>query len=480
MHPFLRFVLVFLLACFLNACHEKQTPQNQLEQIKKQGVLTVLTRIDPTTYYQAPEGFSGMEYDLVQLFAKRLGVRVEFIIPNTFDEILRQITRNKADIAAAGLSITEERRHNLRFSEPYLEVSEQLLYHASNHPPKEILDVNSGIFEVVKNSSHAETLHALKNENPTLEWLTNNELDSNGLIYLLNAGLIDYTVSDSNQIELIHRYYPNVEVAFDISDPKQLAWSMIKSDDTSLYDEVNRFFSDLKKNQTLDRLLERYYAHTSRMNDFDNCKFREHFKSRLPKYQAMFEAAGKEFNLDWRLLAAMGYQESHWQEDVSSATGVKGLMMLTQDTADQVGIENRGNAKQSIIGGTQYFKQSMQQIAAHIQEPDRTWFALAAYNIGYGHLEDARTLTKQQHGNPDKWLDVKKRLPLLRQEKWFKQTKFGFARGDEPVTYVESIRSYYDLILWYTEPTNHIKKNAMDERPPAMENNALNINSPLL
>lgn len=476
----MRFFLVFGLYLSLSGCHEDKNQHSQLQKIKQQGVLRVLTRIDPTTYYQGPKGMSGMEYDLVQLFAKRLGVEVEFIIPATFDDIIRQITRNKADIAAAGITITEERKKHMLFSLPYQEVTEQLLYHASNKPPKQITDVSNGILEIVKNTSHAETLATLKLEHPQLEWLTNNELDSNGLIYLLNAGLIDYTLSDSNQIELIHRFYPNVEVAFDLTEPQLLAWALPKSDDLSLYHEVNLFFADIIKNRALERLIERYYGHTSWMNDFDNCKFREHFKTRLPKYQALFEAAAVEYKLDWRLLAAMGYQESHWQEDVSSATGVKGLMMLTQDTASQVGIENRNNAKQSIMGGTQYLKQSMNQIAPHIQEPDRTWFALAAYNIGYGHLEDAMQLTKAQKGNPDKWLDVKKRLPLLRQEKWFKQTKFGFARGDEPVTYVEGIRSYYDLMVWYTDTTNHIKNNAMEDRPNTPENNALAINSPLL
>ncbi|NOT86377.1 MAG: membrane-bound lytic murein transglycosylase MltF [Methylococcaceae bacterium] len=451
-----------------------------LEKIKANGVLRVLTRIDPTTYYQSPERLNGLEYDLVNLFAQRLGVTVEFIVPATFDDILWQITRNKADIAAAGITVTEQRQKIMRFTQPYQEITEQLLYHASNKKPKQLSELDDGILELVKNTSHIETFTRLKKTAPSLSWLTNDELDSNGLIYLLNAGLIDYTVSDSNQIELIHRFYPHVEIAFDVSELLPIAWALSQGEDDSLYDEVNRFFSDIKHDHTLDQLLDRYYSHTNRLNDFDHCKFREHIRSRLPQYQALFEKAAAQNQLDWRLLAAIGYQESHWQTDVSSGTGVKGVMMVTQDTADLVGIDNRDNAKQSIMGGSQFLKHRIEQIAPEIAEPDRTWFAIAAYNVGAGHLEDARILTLQQKGNPNKWLDVKKRLPLLREEKWFKKTKLGFARGDEPVLYVENIRSYYDLLIWHTEANNPMQKNAMDEKPAIPQNNALAIDSPLL
>ncbi|MEQ1639046.1 MAG: membrane-bound lytic murein transglycosylase MltF [Methylococcales bacterium] len=453
---------------------------NQLEKIKRSGVLRVLTRIDPTTYYQNPEGLNGLEYDLVNLFAKRLGVSVEYIVPATFDDILWQITRKKADIAAAGITVTEQRQQVMRFTQPYQYITEQLLYHLSNKKPKQLSDLDTGILELVKNTSHVETFTRLQQRRPNLSWLTNAELDSNGLIYLLNAGLIDYTVSDSNQIELIHRFYPNVAVAFDVSEFLPIAWALSQDDDNSLFDEVNRFFSDIKHNHTLDQLLDRYYSHTSRLSDYENCKFREHINSRLPRYQALFKKAAEQHQLDWRLLAAIAYQESHWQADISSGTGVKGVMMVTQDTADLVGIDNRDNAKQSIMGGTQFLKHRIDQITPEIPEPDRTWFAIAAYNVGAGHLEDARILTLKQKGNPDKWLEVKKRLPLLRNQKWFKQTKLGFARGDEPVVYVENIRSYYDLLIWHTEANNPMQKNAMDERPTIPRNNALAIDSPIL
>ena len=155
--------------------------------------------------------------------------------------------------------------------------------------------------------------------------------------------------------------------------------------------------------------------------------------------------------MDWRLLAAIGYQESHWNPRARSPTGVRGIMMLTLNTAKHIGVKNRLDAEQSIMGGAKYFKIVLKRIPARIPEPDRTWFALASYNIGWGHVEDARILTERQGADPDRWVDVKERLPLLRQRKYYKQTRYGYARGNEPVQYVDNIRRYYETLQWISD-----------------------------
>jgi len=167
-------------------------------------------------------------------------------------------------------------------------------------------------------------------------------------------------------------------------------------------------------------------------------------------------------SIDWRLLAAISYQESHWNEKAISPTGVKGLMMLTQATAKDLGVKDRTQARDSIDGGARYLKQRIAIIPERVLEPDRTWFALASYNIGFGHLNDARILTQQLGKNPDKWIDVKQFLPLLSQEKWYSQTRHGYARGKEPVRYVSNIRSYLDLLIWNT---NNKQTNEADNMP---------------
>lgn len=454
-------IIGLVFTATLLSCDNGFLTHNQLQRIKRAGVLHVLTRHDPTTYYESPEGYAGLEYDLVMLFADQLGVKVKFETPKTFDEILDRIANGKADIAAASLTITEQRGKKMRFSPHYHEITEQLVYRSGTRRPDDIGSLTHGIIEVARGTSHIDSLNYLKQDTPELTWNVNDELDTDGLLYLVNEGLIDYTVADSNQAVLIRRFYPKLNIAFDISEPRRLAWALSPSNDNSLYDEVVHFFERIKKDKTLDRLLDKHYGHTSSLSDIDNCKFRQQQKKRLPLYQKYFHAAAAELNIDWRLLAAIGYQESHWQNGAESSTGVEGIMMLTNDTASEVGVKDRNDPGQSIIGGARYFQQRRETISEQIPEPDRTWFALASYNVGLGHLEDARMLTKKQGGNPDKWMDVKQRLPLLTQKRWHKHTKHGYARGWEPVEFVDNIRSYYDLLVWLTEE-NQIKKNAME------------------
>jgi len=304
-------------------------------------------------------------------------------------------------------------------------------------------------------------------------------LNSDGLLYLVNEGLIDYTVADSHLAGRIKHFYPKLYTAFDITAPRQLAWAMPHSDDNSLYDEVSLFFKKIKQDKTLQHLLEKHYGNTGNLDYVGNCTFRLQMQSRLPTYMPLFKAAAQEHTIDWRLLAAIGYQESHWRSDTTSPTGVKGLMMLTLATARQLGVKDRRDPVQSIAGGALYFKQRLNKMPKRIQEPDRTWFALASYNVGFGHLEDARVLTQNRGGNPDKWLDVKQTLPLLSQRKWYKQTRHGYARGKEPVRYVENIRSYYDLLVWLTEE-NQIEKNVMSLPAEPAKNKALHFAPPTL
>lgn len=456
---FLALICILLSACDIQeqappnapASAPSQTvPSTQLQRVKNSGILTVLTRYDPTTYYESADGFSGLEYDLVQLFAKHLKVQVEFILPDTFSAILQKTQAGEADFAAAGLTITAERQQQFLFTPFYHKITEQVIYRSGTNRPKKPGDLINGILEVVKDTSHAETLVQLQQELPQLNWLTNETLDTDDLLYLVNERLIDYTIADSNQMTLIRRFYPKLNAAFNISPARQLAWAFKKSDDLSLYNEATNFFKKIKKNKTLEQLIERHYGHTRNIKYVGNCTFQLHLQSRLPQYQALFEKTAKELDLDWRLLAAISYQESHWDQHAVSPTSVKGLMMLTQATADQLGIKNRVDPKESIYGGARYFKQRIKIIPARIPEPDRIWLALASYNVGFGHVEDARIITQKLGKNPDKWVDVKQSLPLLTKKKWYSKAKHGYARGKEPVIYVDNIRSYLDLLIWHT------------------------------
>jgi len=436
-----------LLLQLIGGCSQ---PRNELEQVLHTGELVVITSNTATTYYEGPDGPTGMEYDLVRGFADELGVRLRLVVANNVGEVLRQLAEGKAHFAAAGLTVTEPRRQWLRFTPPYQEITQQLVYRRGTPRPTSIANME-GHLEVLAASSHAEHLIRLKGDYPHLNWTENTELGSEELLSLLYEGLIDYTVADSHEVAINQRFLPELRIAFDLTEPEPLAWAFPRFRDGSLHQAATAYFERLQETGQLARLAEKHYGH---VNDFDYVgtrTFMRHIDQRLPQFRAQFEAAGNDHNMDWRLLAAMAYQESHWNPRAVSPTGVRGIMMLTQVTARDLGVERRTDPSQSIEGGSRYFKSLLDRLPERIQGRDRYWLALAAYNIGYGHLEDARVITQQRGGDPDKWMDVKENLPLLHKRKWYSQTRYGYARGNEAVRYVENIRSYYDILAWTIE-----------------------------
>ncbi|HHO58796.1 MAG TPA: membrane-bound lytic murein transglycosylase MltF, partial [Thiotrichales bacterium] len=415
-----------------------------LDEIKTNGQLVVITRNSPVSYYEDVDGPAGLDYELAQMFADRLGVELALVVPETFHEVLDELAAGEAHIAAAGLTVTPAREKRFHFGPPYQEVSQQLVYNVAQRRPKNLSSLD-GLLEVVADSSHAERLHYLQKVIPTLSWKENDELDSAELLQLVAEGIVDYTIVDSNEFTLNQRYLLNLRVAFDISEPEPLAWALKKSEDKSLLLEVQKFFREIRDNGELTRLIERNYGHVDEFDYVGTKIFRRHIAKRLPAYEEMFRQAAEKYNLDWRLLAAIGYQESHWDPKAVSPTGVRGIMMLTRKTAKSLGVNNRLDPASSIEGGARYYSQMLEKMDPDIPEPDRSWLAMAAYNVGYYHLQDARKITRMLNKDPNRWFDVKESLPLLAQKKWHRKTRYGYARGWEPVQYVENIRSYYDI-----------------------------------
>ena len=203
--------------------------------------------------------------------------------------------------------------------------------------------------------------------------------------------------------------------------------------------------------KTVTLLGSDYFSHLESMQNGGKELFAERIETRLPKYKGLIQSAAGQNNIDWHLLAAMSYQESFWNPDATSPTGVRGFMMLTEATADELDVDDRLDARQSIQAGAAYFAQLHDHLPERIQEPDRTWMALAAYNMGMSHLEDARVLTEYYGRNPNRWDDVKAFAPLLAQKEYYAALKSGFARGEEAVGYVQHIREYYTVLAWHSQ-----------------------------
>ncbi|MDJ0739067.1 MAG: membrane-bound lytic murein transglycosylase MltF [Gammaproteobacteria bacterium] len=426
-------------------------PLPVVDRVQQRGELVVAMREAPSTYHEGAGGPDGFEYALVRGFADHLGVDVRFVFPGTLVELLDDTMRGAVHLASGGLAVTPSRRQRLLFSNAYEVVDEQLIYRRGSERPRSLDDIAAGDLHVIGGSSHEETLTSLRNgAHPGLGWISRRDVGVAALLDALERGEIRLTIVDSNEVGLSQRLYKRAAVAFDIGEPRAIAWAFPKRADSSLRDAANAYLREIDNDGRLQRLRARYFGHAGRLNFVDTRDFWRAVRDRLPAYRAMFEQAAADTGLDWRLLAAIGYQESHWRADAVSPTGVRGIMMLTQATAKQMKISDRNDPAQSITGGARYLRVVEKKIPERIPQPNRLWLTLAGYNIGFGHLEDARILTQRDGGNPDLWMDVKQRLPLLAKKKYHTTVRHGFARGGEPVTYVDNIRNYYDMLVWFT------------------------------
>jgi len=446
----LPFTLVLLLPVVCDPGFIADRPVAPLSQT---GELVVLTRNTPTTRYVDSQGqTSGLEYDLVQMFAAELGVKVRYIDRQPLYQILPALRRNEAHLAAAGLAITSDRVKQFQFGPAYQMFQPVLAYNTDNPAPRDIKDVIGKRIEVVKGTSAIEDLRTLRKRYPQLRWHEVSESDSEGLLSRLSEGKTDYVVTDSHVLDVVRNFYPNLSRAFAIGDPEPLAWVFPPDGDPKIIEHAREFFLRITFDGTLKRLLERYYGHVKQLDRMDIANFLERMRTVLPRYAPMFKEAQDLTEIDWRLLAALGFQESHWDPAAVSPTGVRGLMMLTSETADRMDVADRMDPRENIIGGAQYLLELKDTLPGRIQEPDRTWLALAAYNVGYGHLEDARKLAQRKGLNPNLWVDVKQVLPLLSRYEYYNTLKHGFCRGNEALVLTENIRNYYDILRRFEEP----------------------------
>ncbi len=442
-----QYCLFVAFAVVLSGCYQK-TETDQLSRIVEKGSITVGTLFGPNTYYIDAEGPAGFEYELAKKYAEHLGVKLQIVPSYNLETLFPKLDSGEVDFIAAGLAVTPKRLEQFSFAPSYDQISQKLVFKQGKVRPRKIEDL-TGNLVVTALSSHVENLQKLKNQHEGLTWQENSELDAEELLLEILDENIDYTVIDSNTLAINRRYYPEISIGFTIKKPEPLAWAVKKQGDHSLLTSLVEFFGGVHHDGTLLALDDKYYGHIEKFNYVDTRTFIKAIENKLPKYRPMFEKYGEE--IDWRLLAAISYQESHWNPKARSYTGVRGMMMLTLPTAKQMGVKSRLDAEQSIRGGAKYITQLINRMPDRIPMPDKVWFALASYNVGFGHLNDARIITQQQGGDPDRWVEVKERLPLLKQKKYYKKTKYGYARGDEPVNYVENIRRYYDTLQWFDE-----------------------------
>ena len=423
-----------------------QSEQNPYTAIKNRGSLIVGTINNPIYYFIGNEGESGLEYELAKNFADYLGVRLQIKTLENNDQLFNELENNNIDIAAANLLFQPQRVEKFQLGPSYTSASWQLVYKKGENRPKDLAQVQQEI--IISAGEDLEKLLSLAQKKlPALKWQNNKQLTQEELLIQVAEGKIPYTIANSIDVAAAQQIRPNLAIAFDLTDEMTVHWYLSNQSYNELQAGLLDFMNNAIETGLIDRIEEKYFRHITAFDYVDTQAYLEAVEKILPQYQPLFEKY--KGNLDWRLLAAVAYQESHWDPYATSPTGVRGMMMLTKDTAARMNINNRTDAEQSIKAGSEYLHWLLDQMPDSIPEEDRIWYSLAAYNMGLGHILDARRLTKKLGGNPDNWLDVKNNLQLLSEKRHYSNLKYGYARGYEAYQYVENIRRYMNSIVNY-------------------------------
>jgi membrane-bound lytic murein transglycosylase F len=432
-------ICIVLSIALLCPCAKKSA----LERIKEASQITVITRNNAHCYYIYRDEPMGFEYDLAKAFSEYLGVKLKVITAH-WERLFDKVNKGEGDIIAASLTITSSRGEQVDFSDEYLTIQQQAIVHKNDYEIQEIEDLVGKTIHVRRATSYEDRLYELKGEGLDLTIEPHVDIPTEELIRMVAEKEIDVTVADSHIALLNRRYYPDVKITFPIEEPQSLGWA-VKKGEASLRNEINTFFKKIKKDGTFAKIYEKYFANVEIFDYVDLKKYHQRLNSRLPKYKDIIKKAAQQYGFDWRLIAATVYQESHFNPRAKSYTGVRGMMQLTLGTAHDMGITNRLDPTQSIMGGVKYLRKLYDRFD-DVREPDRVLIALASYNVGHGHIRDAQKIARQRDLNPRSWSSLEEVLPLLRYPRHYKRTKNGYCRGTEAVRYVNRILTYYDIL----------------------------------
>lgn len=434
----------------LAGCHKPAEPVLHLPLPDSKHPLVVLTYNGAATQFESADGEPvGMQNDLVNLFAQQYGYPVTYVSKGSVSELLDALRHGQGHLVAADLIPSRDNLYQVAFSNSYYPVSQVVVVNRDGIAPKNSSQLQGLRVATVAGSWHVDALRTARLQVPALQWQEVSNGWEDALLQQVSQGDLDVAVVDSTSFDLARRLYPNLAVAFTLPPASNLAWMLPQNGSPLLRKQINDFFAGITQDGRLKQIIDRYYGYTNRLEDEDISGILQRMHDVLPRYRKVFYEAQQATGIDWRLLAAISYQESHWDPQATSPTGVRGMMMMTTDTADKMGVDDRLDAQQSVLGGARYLQTLMDQQGNQVDDADRVWMALAAYNQGQGHLDDARSLALERQLNPRLWCDVKQTLPKLSAPGHHAQIRHGYCRGGEAVIFVESVRTYYDILRRY-------------------------------
>lgn len=429
--------------------HVPSVPQG-LEAIKKSGRLVVLTRLAPTTFYMGTEGQTGFEYLLTQALGKSLGVEVEYRTYDSPVDMLDALRGRKGNIAATGLLVDEASKEGLLEGPGYQTVSDIMVCRRDIDLPKSVKDLGPLKIWVSAGTSAAERLIAAqadlaaKPDEPRAA-IVDVDQPVETLFSAVAAGNLDCTAANSVEFKVNNPFYPDLVEAFTLGGDDQLTWLLAPgADDLAAY--VKTWMAAQKKSGALAEMSRRFFGFLPPFDYVDVRAFNQAVEATLPDYEKTMRDAARETGLPWQLIAAVAYQESHWDPEARSHTGVRGIMMLTANTATHLGVEDRLDPVESLMAGAAYIADLRARIPEGVEEPDRLWFALTAYNMGYAHLLDARALAESLGLNKNRWTDLRRALSMMGNPAYASRLKSGPAKGGQALRFVQQVRAYQHIL----------------------------------
>jgi membrane-bound lytic murein transglycosylase F len=445
-------ILVICAPVWFPAC--SRPPRHvTLQKILQEGKLTVITRNNANCYYVYRDEPMGFEYELAKEFAAYLGVKLQIKISEKWKRMIPDLINGSGAIVAASMTATPKRRKQVVFSDAYMKIQQYIIVHRRNSNIDSIEELEGPLVHIRRGTSYQERLEELIGEGIKIRLNLVDDVATEELIRQVAQEEIDITIADNNIALINRRYYPQISMTAPINDKEYLAWA-VNPKSTQLLARINAFFRTIRANGKFAEIYNRYYADVGEFDFVDLRSYHRRLKSRLPKYEPIIRQSAEEHGFDWRLIAAQIYQESHFRTWARSHAGAYGLMQLTRSTAKSLGVKDIYLPEENIPAGVRHLKYLYDRYGS-FQKDDRLKVALAAYNIGTGHVGDAMQLAREMNLDPYRWTSIKTILPLLRKKKYYQKTNYGYCRGDEPIRYVKQIMIYYDILKRQAVETGH-------------------------
>ncbi len=419
-----------------------------LETIKKHHQLRLITRNNASTYFLWKNQLMGFEYDLIKHFAKQQKLNLKVLVANDFQQMTDWLEQGYGDIISAGLIKTAEREKlPFAFTEPYLNVQELIVQRKNDKTIDSQSDLAQRTFYIRKSSSYFNTLLRLQNKlrsegiHFSIETVPET-METEEIIKQVIDGKFDITLADSLIIAIEQSWHNELKVSLTLTGEQGQRW-LVRKEDQELLNELNKFIKKEYKQLFYNITYNKYLKNSRKLFDAEK---RDNNDKTISPYDALIKSLAKEYNFDWRLIAAQVNKESLFNPKAKSWAGAKGLLQVMPRTAREVGIDHLEEPENGLRAGLKYMAWLDSQLSSELPADVQVWFTLAAYNAGLGHLKDARSLAIKQGLNPDRWFgNVEKTFLLLSKPKYHKKARYGYVRGIEPVTYVKEIQALYEL-----------------------------------